>query len=211
MTMGRKIKHTYGNGIEYRQCSTCGATKPLNEFHKHGKYSDGSIRYRCACIKCTNEYQNTERDDPLKARKMNEWAKLQYNDYIKGEKIRKRNRERYKNKDIRMKILKQQKLQRNDPTQKLRLRKIEAKHSHQRRGLGLKPLNEDFIGAIAHHLLINEDGIYDNDIVYYISYEDNRANWHSGKTGNGLFNINELCLIRCKEQYEKEPYNLIVK
>lgn len=35
-----------------RVCGTCGLLKPVSEFYKDGKYSNGKIRYRRDCKEC---------------------------------------------------------------------------------------------------------------------------------------------------------------
>lgn len=35
-------------------CNVCGVPKPLTEFHKNGKFKDGSTRYRADCKECYN-------------------------------------------------------------------------------------------------------------------------------------------------------------
>jgi len=36
----------------HRTCSTCGETKPLDQFYKDGKDSKGRVRYRRDCKDC---------------------------------------------------------------------------------------------------------------------------------------------------------------
>ena len=50
-----------------RVCGCCGATKPVTEFYKDGKYSDGRIRYRRDCKEC---YKATRMSEALMKRKV---------------------------------------------------------------------------------------------------------------------------------------------
>lgn len=82
--------------------------------------------------------------------------------------------------------------------------------SVKERGLGYKPINEHFDGCTDHHLLINEFGEIDLDIVIRIPsmYHNVSSFRHRGDTGEGMVAINEFCANWYVKTYqENKSYN----
>ena len=50
----------------HRVCGCCGELKPVEEFYKDGKYSDGKIRYRRDCKECYKQTRLFELGRKLK-------------------------------------------------------------------------------------------------------------------------------------------------
>ena len=59
-----------------------------------------------------------------------------------------------------------------------------AAKEERRRGFGFVPLNEQFLGAVGHHL--------DNELVLYIPKELHMSVYHNQRTGRGMEEINNF-------------------
>jgi len=102
---------------------------------------------------------------------------------------------RYHNPAVHNTILEQRKNRRKDPAQKESVQAVDAKHAFKRRGLGFKPINKNFSGAVKHHLRYTNDPKYkDNDIVIHIPKELHVSIPHNGNTGKGMAEINTRAL-----------------
>lgn len=65
----------------------------------------------------------------------------------------------------------------------------------KRRKLGHDPINKWFKGAEAHHLRYSKNPEeQDNDITLYVPRKLHRSIWHNGNTGQGMREINIICL-----------------
>ena len=51
----RKPKREVGVEVENKVCKHCGEDKHINEYHRHGMYRDGIIRYDTVCKTCDNK------------------------------------------------------------------------------------------------------------------------------------------------------------
>lgn len=64
--MGKKIEHTFINGVEYKWCYKCKQWKPLSEFSKDKTKKDGLQRM---CKGCQNQYYTANREHMLERQK----------------------------------------------------------------------------------------------------------------------------------------------
>ncbi len=104
-----------------------------------------------------------------------------------------RMRERYP--EIKDHVNELRRARRKDPAQREKTQEADAKHAFKRRGLGFRPINKNFKGAVKHHLRYTNDPKYkDNDIVIHIPKELHVSIPHNGNTGKGMAEINTRAL-----------------
>ena len=78
--------------VETKKCKTCGEVKPLDQYPKQGRNSNGTQRYNSKCKRCACEYIKKHRNRPEVKEREREYHK----EYYRKPEVKERRKEYYK-------------------------------------------------------------------------------------------------------------------